>query len=377
MSDATYVLCIGHRLGLAKALAKKGISFSVLSNKPLKKTPKGCDQVIVDSFENALLKAEELKEKLTTHPTHIIAATESGVFPASLLRKYFGSRFAEHSIVRRCTNKMAMKNYLDKHDIPMTNFIIDRGNLKAERILDQLGLPLVVKDPNQSGGRGVHICNSKDELDRHKGIDKIYESYVDAPEGSVESFVSNHKILFTNITDYYVKTKCNVLPANYQQDELNEILKLNEDVIQKLNIEWGMTHLEFYRHPSGLLFGEIAIRPPGGYIMELQKLSYGFNAWEAYLAIQLGEDFEFPTKNKAFSAAVIHHPGAGVVKSINHLEGLSSLKKHKIQVNVGEQIKERVGVGQQAGYSLLANSDHELLRKDIDYIFSSSIIELK
>src|SRR5690606_5219991 len=119
----------------------------------------------------------------------------------------------------------------------------------------------------------------------------VYESFINAPEGSIESFINNNEILFTNITEYYKKTQANLLPAPFSKDELQQIQNLNEDVISKLNIQWGMTHLEFYRHPNGLYFGEIALRPPGGHIMAILKTAYGFNAWEALLAVELNHDF--------------------------------------------------------------------------------------
>lgn len=52
---------------------------------------------------------------------------------------------------------------------------------------------------------------------------------------------------------------------------------MNHQVIKALNIKWGLTHLEYYGDRNGELFGEIALRPTGGYIMELIKCAYDFD----------------------------------------------------------------------------------------------------
>ena len=36
---------------------------------------------------------------------------------------------------------------------------------------------------------------------------------------------------------------------------------------------------------AGLLFGEIALRPPGGYIMNAMHHAYGFDPWAAFVAM--------------------------------------------------------------------------------------------
>ena len=55
----------------------------------------------------------------------------------------------------------------------------------------------------------------------------------------------------------------------------SKILKINDEVIKKFGVDRGMTHAEFYLTDHGPVFGEIAIRPPGGYYMELIEKVYG------------------------------------------------------------------------------------------------------
>lgn len=373
-----YVLCVGYRQGLARVLYKKQIPYSVLTDKELKFIPKGADTVVFQNYKDALDRLDDLKHKLPKAPTHIIAGAESAVFPASLIRAYFNARASEHSMIRLCTHKAEMKTYLNDRIVKMTKFIVDEGHFSTKEIINKLGLPVVVKEAESSGGRGVKICQSIDEFLIHKKWGRVYESFIDAPEGSIESFINNNEILFTNVTEYYKKTQANLLPAPFSADELQQIIDLNEDVISKLSIQWGMTHLEFYRHHDGLLFGEIALRPPGGHIMAILKTAYGFNAWEALLAVELNQDFSFPEKASKYAASVIHHPGAGVIKNIHDLDldSIPSMIKHKIQAKVGDKVSARESVGRQLGYSILANKNVEELKWDLDTVLSEKIFSL-
>lgn len=378
--NSPYVLCVGYRQQLAKALANAEIPYSVLSDKALKKRPAGVDQVIIAEYprsEKSLKTLELHLSESEVRPTHVIAGTEAAVFPASFIRKYFHARASEQTLIRRCSSKAEMKLYLSKKDVPMTKFVIGTGKESAKELVDYLGLPVVVKKFNESGGRGMHICESAEELGQHLGKNQLYEAFINASEGSVESFVNRGEILFTNVTEYFEKGFSNIVPASYSQGEIKDILELNKQVIQKLKINWGMTHLEFYRHKDGLLFGEIALRPPGGYIMQLMEEAYGFNPWEAFLNVEIDRDMSFPKKAKTHAACWVHHPGVGQVRDVKMTVNLQSLKKHKIKVKAGDRIAMRSGVGEDVGYSLFVSDDVNVLKKDLASQELQSVIQIE
>ncbi len=361
--QSPYVLVMGYRKELAKTIEKLGFPYSIVTNKPLKKTPTKVDHIIdCDFTQQVIAEIENLKIR----PTHVIVGVEAAVYMASIVRKYFGARMSELTLVRRCSNKSEMKRYLFDKAVPLTPFIVSKGSESAEEIIEKLSLPVVVKTVEGSGGRNLVFCKTKDMLKKHMGKGLIYEKFVDAPEGSIESFVNNGEILFTNVTEYYVKGFCNILPATYPEEEIKSLLDFNSQVLKLLKISWGLTHLEFYRHPDGVLFGEIAIRPPGGYIMTLIKKSYGFNPWEALVHIEMDQPFQFPKKETQYAACWVHHPGPGKAKIKDVTAPLQSLIKHKIKVKDGQPILPRKSVGEDVGYSLFASPDPTELKKDLD-----------
>jgi biotin carboxylase len=261
-----------------------------------------------------------------------------------------------------------MKRALARCGIPMTDFV--DGNLAGDlhRLGRELGVPLVVKARRGSGGRGlVFVDPACGDLPSTRN--RIVERFVDAAEVSVESFVHDGRVVFENATQYYRKGHVNVMPA--AEDGARAARALSRRVVAALGIRWGISHVEVYLARGGLLFGEIALRPPGGYLMELLPLAYGFDAWSALVAVELGEPFEFPGQPIAAAASIVLHPGAGQLRGIR---GLAAVRAHpavvrvRMRVRAGDRIAPRSGLGADVGHIVLRAPDRARLLAAIDEI---------
>ncbi|TDR20710.1 ATP-grasp domain-containing protein [Marinicella litoralis] len=384
-----YILITGYRQQLAKAICELGIPYAVVTEKPLKNTPTGVDEVIVAPFseiskaqDEAGLKAMGVSLKQT--PTHVIAGTEAGVFPAAVLRRIYLARRSTKSLLIRCTDKMAMKKYLRSHQIPMAGFVTHSKELTADELVIELGLPVVVKDRKNSGGRNVVIAKTVDELQTLLAPQRLYEQFVDAAEGSIESFVVGGEIIFSNLTEYHTNKVSNIVPAGYTSTEKARIEALNVQVIKALNIKWGLTHLEYYRNKGQLqakgdLFGEVALRPPGGYIMELIKRAYDFDPWAVFVKVELGLPVaELPAVAKRVCGTVLLHPGAGIVSKVSlpTTEDFPTLAKVTIKVKQGDHIEPRQGVGEDVGYCIFSAEKYTEVRQDIDKMCQATPVQI-
>lgn len=364
-----YILITGYRQQLAKAIYKLGIPYSIVAEKPIKIRPPGVDDIVITPFSKINKELDVNGLNLKHKPTHIIAGTEAGVFPAAALRRIFNARRSSETLLTRCTDKMAMKKYLSKYSIPMASFVTHRKGLTAEEIIKELGLPVVVKDRKNSGGRNVVIVKSREELHPLIAPQRLYEQFLQAAEGSIESFVENGKIIFSSITEYHTNKVANIVPAGYSQAELERIQFLNAKVIKALNIKWGLTHLEYYRHSNGQLFGEVALRPPGGYIMELIKCAYDFDPWETFVRVELGLPvIRLPTNPSRVCGTVLLHPGAGVVIKISQPNKIDypTLSRASIKVKKGDHIAPRYGVGEDVGHCVFSAIKYAQVKQDIE-----------
>jgi hypothetical protein len=354
------VLVIGPRLGLVEVLRKRRIPFSIWQEKqasgwpdaeklltsPLWKTSERIKQAIRDAFG-------------ATPYTHIIAGTEAATYPAAIARRQLGARYSKITTALRCRDKLAMKQYLCDFGVPMTKFMAESAATDAARVFEALGCPVVRKSRKSSGGKTLQIIHRKRDLVLQHGNRNILEKYVSAPEASIETFINNGRIQFTSITEYHEKGFVNFVPAAFDAALTGAIQGLNRSVIEALKIRWGITHLEVYLTDKGLLFGEIALRPPGGYIMNAIRHAYDFNPWEAFVAMELDEPFDFPDRPLAYTAVEIFHPGAGSVTSV---KGESLVREHpstrefRLKIRTGDRIMRRESVGQDTGYLLYASN---------------------
>jgi hypothetical protein len=374
-----YILITGYRQQLAKAIYNLGIPYSIVAEKPIKIRPPGVDDIIIMPFSNINKKLDSQGLKLKHRPTHVIAGTEAAVFPAAILRRIFNARRSSETLLTRCTDKMAMKQYLSKHEIPMGGFVIHQKGLTAEEVVNELGLPVVVKDRKNSGGRNVEIAKTLEELHPLLAPQRLYEQFLDAPEGSIESFVEKGEIIFSSITEYHTKKVANIVPAGYSFDEIGRIKSLNMKVIKTMNIKWGLTHLEYYRKPNGLLFGEIALRPPGGYIMELIKCAYDFDPWDIFVRLELGLQIDsFSANPTGVCGTMLLHPGAGVVSKVAKPTKIDypTLSKVSIKVKIGDSVTPRYGVGEDVGHCVFSAEKYADVYQDIENMCQSSPVQI-
>ena len=350
------VLVVGPRKDLCSALAAEGIPFVVWASE--KSRFPSAEAVhtapIAVGRERALREAEELASRGPF--SHVIAGTETAVMAASVARRVLGTRLSPHTTVLRCHDKLHMKQHLVQRGIPMTDFLAPGEADDAAAVVRRLGLPVVVKPRTMSGGREIESVRDAGALRMDALRKRLLERMVDAPEVSVESFVNGGRILFENVTEYARKTFVNVVPAGIDDAVRESVLALNREVISALAIQWGMTHLEVFVTPEGPLFGEIALRPPGGRIMDLISMAYDFDAWRAFVAVEADLEFAFPAAPRRHAAAMILHPGSGTVTRV---EGLREVRRMaevtvaKVHVRPGDGVSPRAGVADSVGYVLM------------------------
>jgi len=270
-----------------------------------------------------------------------------------------------------CHNKLAMKEHAKKMDIPVTEFQAVETPEHLINCLQTWGSPIVVKEIESSGGRGQRIIESADDIPEKLETKMIAEKWIKGKEFSVESFVYQGQVIFNNITEYHTHYHCNILPSYYSTEQKSQIVNFNQKVIQKFNIQNGIAHAEFFQTPTGLVLGEVAVRPPGGYLMKLIEMAYGFSPWRALIDIESGiKPFVYDTP-KTNAAVWIIHPGEMTVEKepdfisvLNH----PAIVDLKCGLKKGMKIPLREGSGQDFGRILMKSQDYQELISLIDKI---------
>ncbi len=355
-SSLKHILFVGQRRGAATAAAEAlQHAYFIVHEQPLKREPGSYEKGrLQHSFKQPDLDALiPVIERAMPHIDAVIPLGEGAVMLAARLEAHFLKR--PHSVERALdlTHKGRMKQRARAHQIPCADFIIPGDPLPVD-----WSFPCVVKTAVGSGSRGLVIAENKATLDQALQPGWMAERFIAGKEFSVESFVSNGHIVLTNITDYTEPKWENVVPAGFESEILQRIEVLNRQVIKAFGITSGMTHLEVFDTRRGLMFGEVAHRPPGGFIMDLISTAYALDAWQLYLQCCLNTQDALDVTPACFAGVRMMHPGEGDLKGIAGVKEAKALGTVKITKKIGQRLTRREGVGESAGY-LMAQAPYK------------------
>ncbi|WP_338760543.1 ATP-grasp domain-containing protein [Bernardetia sp. ABR2-2B] len=341
-----------------------------------------------ECFVEDLLKKE-------TNPIAILAPTEKSVLPAAWISDTLNlNHHISTQTALSCTHKPTMKRAVKNASIPCAEFLEnEEGNNKISKqeLLDKLGLPIAFKTCTGSGSRGAFIVKTEEEIPKFLRKGYMAESFVEGVECSVEAVVQNGKVLFQNITEYTEPKFANLVPASFSSKIQYKIFEFNEKIIAALGAKNGITHTEVFiqnldtennnTKEINLVFGEMALRPPGGYIMELLKLSYQKDFWQIWLDCFLGNKINMSEiKTHFYSGLRMFHPSAGTLKSIKGKEFIKSIKELQeftLSVKEGSEIKKREGTGQSVGHIVIKGTNQQKIKSLLEEVKLKVTFEMK
>jgi len=296
-------------------------------------------------------------------PAAVVALVERTVLVAAQLRAAFGLAGNTPGTALACADKVAMKRAMNAAGVPVAPWCEVGPGTSAEALVAALGLPVLLKPRRDSGGRGQRrltdseaVAGALDALagaGAHANRDGwLAEGWLDGVEMSIEAFVLDGRPVFWNLTEYYVPRHANILPARLAGEQRQALCDFAARALAAAGVERGLAHLELFRTARGPVFGELALRPPGGRLMKLLARAWDFDPWEALLRLELGEPVRFPSVPRRTAGAWLLHPGAGTVRAVRGLaqaRALPHVRRIALKVKPGDTIPERVAAGQDVG----------------------------
>jgi glutathione synthase/RimK-type ligase-like ATP-grasp enzyme len=111
-------------------------------------------------------------------PLGVVAVTTGSVVAAAAIRQYFGLPGIGPDVAMRCHDKLVMKKAIVAAGLPCAPWMETNEVTTASELIDVLGLPLVLKMPISSGGRGVWICRDFKSVEDHLLPGLLAEGFV-------------------------------------------------------------------------------------------------------------------------------------------------------------------------------------------------------
>lgn len=236
----------------------------------------------------------------------VTAATDKPLFMMARVAKAMNLPFYSEETARWSTDKFQMKQRFIEGGVPCA-----KGRLISDiEEAEDLNYPIIVKPRDNSGSRGVKICNtpaelkeSIDEALQYSHLDSVLvEEVIEGPEYSIESLHYDGKSEVIQFTEkkttpfpYNVELG-HKQPANLSDDTKNQIREIVSKIGVALKFENCPSHTELKVNERGIFVIETSPRLGGDYITStLTPLSTGINMEDQLLHIALGEKVDTKT----------------------------------------------------------------------------------
>lgn len=211
-------------------------------------------------------------------------------------------------------NKWRFKNFCLKNGIstPKGVFLNDQNDLQ------DLQFPIVVKPTNLSGGRGVKIVHTKEELELSlrnvkRLSDEIFlEEFINGKLIAYSIFIKNQKIIYgfvgedkTYLNQYLIAS---AYPTDIEDVVLNKLKEDIEKLARLLHLVDGMFHLQVLIKDQKPYIIDVTRRIPGDlypYLIEYcDNVKYSKAVVNAYTTGIISDEFDHKSEKQSF---VIRH----------------------------------------------------------------------
>jgi phosphoribosylamine---glycine ligase len=167
------------------------------------------------------IKADDIKSLAKFASENDIGLTVVG--PENPLSKGIVDIFQQNGLIifgpseraaRIEASKVFSKNFMKKHGIPTAEFETADNFKEAKKKVASHGYPVVIKADGLAAGKGVFVCNKKDEAD--EALKKIFIDKIFSDSGN--SVVIEDKLEGEEATYMVITDGRNIIPLSSSQD---------------------------------------------------------------------------------------------------------------------------------------------------------------
>lgn len=243
------------------------------------------------------------------------------------------------------SDKQRMRALFAHSGIPSPHFQAAGAPLarrELDRLVRDLGLPLVVKPVDNMGARGVTRVDNANEL--RQAIDTarqhslsgraLIEQFIEGPEFSIDAVIWRGRPIICGVADRHIRFPPHfieighTMPTERSREDVSRLVELFCRAVVALGIHDGAAKGDVFLATQGPVVGEIAARLSGGYMSGwTYPYASGVQPTLAAMLVAMGEapgDLEPIFSRVSAERAVISIPG--VVRSVRGFEAARSIR---------------------------------------------------
>lgn len=286
----------------------------------------------------------------------VTTATDKPLVMMARVAKELGLRFFSEETAIVSTDKFLMKERFMANGIPCAKGKV----ISTEKEASDMVFPVIVKPRDNSGSRGVKLCNNLQELkeaiqealNNSKKDTVLVEEFIEGREFSIEALHYDGKSEVIQFTEkkttqfpYNVELG-HKQPANILDAEKDEIRLMINRIAHCMSFENCASHTELKINERGIFIIETSPRLGGDYIASvLTPLSTGVNLEEQLLHIALDESVDIKTGRieKASAVCFFSLPEGKVVaidEKINEVSNWPHIHSFQLKLKVGDKVNK-------------------------------------
>ncbi len=328
-----------------RGLSTHGARVFGISDVPVGNLPEMTRQHLSGYLQTSMLNLEDTVVAEVTSQwgsktfDRVICLWEPGVVLAAKLRAALGvpGLSVEDAIAFR--NKDIMKARVAAAGIRTP---LHRGATSAAEVraaAEVIGYPLIIKPIDGAGSMDTFRVDDAKELEnvikRMTHIDHVnIEEFIEAEEFTFDTVCVNGEMQFFNVGFYRPRpliarqvewiSPQTLCLRDVESEWVSGGVKMGADVLKAMNPGNAFTHMEWYRKSDGeVVFGEIAVRPPGARTVDLMNYVCDIDLYMGYAEAELKGTFSIDVKRKYNAINIFKRAqGHGTIRRITGLEQL-------------------------------------------------------
>lgn len=307
--------------------------------------------------------------------------------------------YATKEQIEIATNKLKFKKLCNKFGVPVVEEYKINYPFKVEDI-NNIKFPVLVKPVDNSGARGIHICENAEDLkiNYEKALSfssskqVIIERYMNAKEVTIFYVIQDGEIYLSAMADRYTKNKqggiiplpvAYIFPSKHLKSYQESLNHKVIEMFKSIGIQNGMIFIQSFVEDGKYIFYEMGFRLTGSLEYKIIRQISGINPLEMMINYALTESMNEisiePLINPNFkeygcNITFLAKPGKiGRIIGVNEVYSLDEVIDVVPAYNEGDVIQESaIGTLQQVIIRVFAvtKNKHELA-KVIDKIHNT------
>ncbi len=342
-----------------------------------------------------LAQATRWIEANIAHVDRLLAVSEFAQVAVAEARDRLGLPGPGAEVIKNFRDKPRMKDVLRAAGLPVARHRLAPDEAEARRFAGEVGFPLVVKPPAGVGSAGTFTAKDAGELDRVIKIcapsaasPVLLEEFVTGDEHTFDAVVIGGKPVWHSITRYLpnpievVKNPwiqwCVLLPREIDAPFFDPIRALGFQALAALGLETGICHMEWFRRADGsVMLSEVAARPGGAQIMNLNARAHDFDMYGQVARLIALDTFEPPRERKfATGAAFLRGQAPGVVRAVHGIEEAKRAVGHLITDAKWPEVGEPRSMSYEGeGYVLVRHPETRVVEEALQTLISLVRVE--